>query len=829
MLCAETLAGIADPLLPELGLARTATPRQAGLAMLAGLLEPLDTAKQNEVSPRWLLPHQADAVARSRAVLERFGGVLVADGVGLGKTFIGLALAELEQRGGGDAVAVVPAALRREWEDAARRVAVSVAIHTHAELSRRVPSIPAATSLALVDEAHAFRNPATRRYDALARLAVGRRVALLTATPLNNSTSDLAALVHLFASRDRFREFGVADFWTALSGPDPSAASLALGAVSVCRTRRLVEESFPALRDAFPRRVLLPPVRYDLDATFGDRLDELLDALGGLVAGEARLERGAALIHLSLLRRLESSRSSLRRSLLRQRDFLAEWRRAREHGLTLRRRDFRAAFPRGEGDDAQLVFWPLLLADRGDDAAHVRQWREAVDRALDCLEGLDDHPDPKLAALESLLLGGELAGRKTIVFTEHRDTALYLQRRLRHRLRSIAVVGDTAYAGTSRLARAEALDAFAPASRRAARHSLLEADVLVATDVASEGLNLQDAAAVVNYDLPWNPVRVMQRVGRVERLGSPHARVYVAHLMPARGLERVARVLERLRAKLEDTGRTLGAEPDPLAALWWLDAGTPLPEAVERESWRRVAPFEARERWRALVQNSMSDAAGYRASGPGCPVGTPRHRSSHRGSPLVAAGVTGEAGRAGAGILLALEWPDGRHVPLPFTLGPGGELSRDPVALGELARRALDAEPVPANPGEFTSTLATVLPHARASLLALSAARRGTLITGAGRRAALEAVARRARSLARSRRDLTALGRAQASLATELPSGLDRALSRLVEERRDSNDLPDRIATLLERTLPPPAPDLCGTPRLVLVAAIALATKCASA
>jgi superfamily II DNA or RNA helicase len=797
--------------------------------MLTGLLEPLDTGERDEQPPRWLLPHQADAVARSRGVLERFGGVLVADGVGLGKTFIGLALAELERRAGGDAVAIVPAALRREWEDAMRRVSLSIAVHTHTELSRGVPSIPAATSLVLVDEAHAFRNPATRRYDALARLTAGRRVALLTATPLNNSTADLAALVHLFASRDQFREFGVADLCAAVTGPDPSVASLALGAVSVCRTRRLVEESFPELQGAFPRRVLLPPVRYDLDATFGNRLDELLDALGGLVAGDARLERGAALIHLSLLRRLESSRISLRRSLLRQRDFLSEWCRAREHGLILSRRDFGAAFPRGEGDDAQLVFWPLLLAERGHDAAHIRQWREAVDRALDCLEGLDDRPDPKLAALESLLLAGELSGRKTIVFTEHRDTALYLQRRLRNRLRSIAVVGDTAYAGASRLTRAEALDAFAPAARLAARRSLLEADVLVATDVASEGLNLQYAAAVVNYDLPWNPVRVMQRVGRVERLGSPHPRVYVAHLLPERGLERVARVLERLRTKLEDTGRTLGAEPDPLAALWWLEAGTPLPDALERESWRRVAPFEARERWRALVQRSIGDSAGCRAGGSPCPAVAPRRRSSRRDSPLVAAGVTSEAGSAGAGILLALEWPDGRRVPLPFTLGPRGELSRDPVALGDLARRALDADPLPAHPGDFTSALATVLPHARASLLTLSAARRGTLVAGPGRRAALEALTRRARVIARRRGDLTAIERAQAALASDLPAGVDRILARLVEQHRDAEDLAERIATLLERAAPPPPPDLGGTPRLVLIAATALATECASA
>lgn len=99
---------------PALSLAEVRTPAEAARATLAGLLEPLDTALVGEAMPDWLLPHQAEAVARARAILARFGGVLVADGVGLGKTYIALGLAAIERRRGGDAVAIVPAALRDE-------------------------------------------------------------------------------------------------------------------------------------------------------------------------------------------------------------------------------------------------------------------------------------------------------------------------------------------------------------------------------------------------------------------------------------------------------------------------------------------------------------------------------------------------------------------------------------------------------------------------------------------------------------------------------------------------------------------------------------------
>ncbi|OYV62999.1 MAG: hypothetical protein B7Z72_14600, partial [Gemmatimonadetes bacterium 21-71-4] len=286
-LCAETLAGIADPLFPALTLAETAAPPVAARAVLDGLLDPLDLPAGGEPLPSWLLPHQADAVHRCRAILRRFGGVLLADGVGVGKTFVALALAALEREEGGDAIAVVPAALRAEWQRASRDTGVPLTLCTHTQLGRGTPGPAAGASLVLVDEAHGFRNAATRRYGALADLTAGRRVALLTATPFNNSPADLAALVQLFAGRDRFRELGVPDLAAALRAPDRGAAGLALAAISVCRSRRLVRTRFPDLDAAFPRRHLVPVAEYDLDAVYAGALEPLLTALDRL-AGDLR-------------------------------------------------------------------------------------------------------------------------------------------------------------------------------------------------------------------------------------------------------------------------------------------------------------------------------------------------------------------------------------------------------------------------------------------------------------------------------------------------------------------------------------------------------------
>ena len=706
-------------------------------------------------------------------------------------------------------MAVVPAALRPEWALACRRTGVVVPLYTHTQLARGSPRLASRAHLVIVDEAHAFRNPATRRYAGLADLTAGRRVALLTATPLNNTPADIAALVRLFAGRDRFREFGVPDLPAALRAADPGSAMLALAAISVSRSRRLVQARFPDLASAFPSRRLTAPVEYDLDAAYAGALEPLLRSLAAFADATSAVERGAALLHLALLRRLESSRAAIRRTLRRHRMFLAQLADAAACGRRLSRREFHALFPRHDADDAQLVLLPMMLEGGAEAGAErIAERSAALEAALELVDGAEAAPDPKLAALITLL-DGELSGRKTIVFTEYRDTALYLARTLRRRFRLLAVTGRAAWAGADPVPRRVALDAFAPVSRHVPADPLLHAALLVATDVASEGMNLQDAAAVVNYDLPWNPVRVMQRVGRVDRLGALGRDVAVAHVVPAGGMRTLTGVLRRLRAKLDDAPRTIGVEPDPLASLWWLDRGRPLPEALETESWRRVEPFEAAERWRMIA---------------GPPERRPRLR------PLIAAGLATDGGGPALGVLLALEWPAGARVPLPFVVDAAGAVRQDGFALGQLAQRALRAAPLPTAATDFTCALATVLPHARSRLLSLSASRHGADATGPGRRRAVETLVRAAHRAEAARDDAASdtIARALAALRCELPEGLDRALEQLVDDGTRDVALAEAIGRRIATALPPHGPSLDGTPRLVLVAAIALVARCPS-
>src|SRR5207249_1618916 len=211
-----------------------------------------------------------------------------------------------------------------------------------------------------------------------------------------------------------------------------------------------------------------------------------------------------------------------------------------------------------DAGDTQLALFAILLeAGSGsappDDLAVTRDQR-AIARAQE---------DPKADALAALL--GQRPG-KTIVFVEAAATVRHLLRCLRGR-RVAGVVGETALFAGGPGGRAEALRAFAPLAQGAGPPpAALETDVLIATDLLSEGLNLQDAARVIHYDLPWTPARLAQRVGRIDRLGSPHARIETITFLPPPPLERALALEQRLAAKATAQRAAGAAQIEAIAA-----------------------------------------------------------------------------------------------------------------------------------------------------------------------------------------------------------------------------------------------------------------------
>jgi len=542
----EQLVPVAEPLAVALAPERAseAPPRSVVASAARALLDEPAVAQGTATWPAWLAPHQVPAAARLSAIIARHGGALLADEVGLGKSYVALAVALAR---GEPFALVVPAVLVAQWRDLLNRFGQhDVPILTHESLSVRgntLPPVPAHHRLVVIDEAHRFRNPDTNRYRSLARLVVGSRVLLVTATPIHNSAADLLHVLRLFLRDHALAALGVPSLRNAARREaDRSLAQAAVARVIVARSRDRVQRGY----DAGPVSMVFPRTTTEA-VRAGPAPDALLVDLAAGV-GSLRAGGGAApLLRLMLLRRLGSSLAAFRAALVRHGAYLDLATRAAAEGRALTPREFQRCFPRAAESDIQLVLFPLLLDGNGkpaplvDDARVVAKLRELLARA--------PAGDPKVEALETLLAAR--AG-KTIVFTDAQPTARYLLQRLRHR-RVAAVFGHVGRFASGDAHRQEVLRAFAPYAQGGSQPSAaLETDILIATDLLSEGLNLQDAERVVHYDLPWSPARLAQRVGRIDRLGSAHGSITTVTFLPSAPLARALAIEERLAKKIGD-------------------------------------------------------------------------------------------------------------------------------------------------------------------------------------------------------------------------------------------------------------------------------------
>src|SRR6266536_2632013 len=232
----EHLETPAEPLALLLGTETAAAPAAVAARAARALL---DLPEIPAGAPPWLAPHQAPAARRLTAIIARYGGAVLADAVGLGKSYVALAVARML---GGPFTLVVPAVLVDQWRALLHRLDIGARIITHESLSRptvRLSDSP--TPLFLIDEAHHFRNPETLRYRSLARVVVGARILLVTATPIHNRPADLFHLFRLFLRDHALAGLGIPSLRRAAAGDVPEATLAAVAArIVVARSRERV-------------------------------------------------------------------------------------------------------------------------------------------------------------------------------------------------------------------------------------------------------------------------------------------------------------------------------------------------------------------------------------------------------------------------------------------------------------------------------------------------------------------------------------------------------------------------------------------------------------
>jgi superfamily II DNA or RNA helicase len=513
IIVAEALAAVPEPLLTALHPGAPA-PSSAVARALAASLRP---EEERDSSPAWLLEHQRRSFRRVLAALRRYGGALLTDPVGSGKTFVALAVAAaLNPRG--STACLVPATLVPQWRSVAARLGVRVSVASHQQASRG--RLPVGTrGLVIVDESHHFRNPHTHRYHCVAPWLIGRPTLLVTATPVVNRLEDLAHQLLLGVRDDALLADGLISLQAALTAGDGCAA---LG-------RLVIEE--PAVGGRPDRVSRLSPADERECAAVAQAL-AWIDRLSLSCHPST-----AALVRGTLRRAAGSSPAALHGALRRYRTLLFHARDAAQSGRALGRAELRRLA--GELQD-QVVLWELLEETGGEIELDLTDL-ERIDVLIGAAAEATRAPDAKLERLQAILADG----RPTIVFVSRRETVRHLWERLGGP--PIAwCTGERAGLGRSAVPRAVVLAWF-----RTTGSSSTGPDptCLVVTDVAAEGLDLQRAARVVHYDLPWTPMRLEQREGRAVRLGSAHREVEVVRFGLPELLERTLRLGQALTRK----------------------------------------------------------------------------------------------------------------------------------------------------------------------------------------------------------------------------------------------------------------------------------------
>lgn len=610
-------------------------------------------------------------------IAHRYNGALLCDGVGLGKTFIGLMVIERLLFERKRVALIVPKAARADvWEAKLRRFLPDVrghfsnlVIYNHTDLLRGgeypelIQEVADKVDAIIIDEAHHFRNIASDRSKKLFDIADSKQVFLLTATPVNNSLYDLMHLIEYFSRRvagyfsdaplgihtlrGHFRKMedalqAIVDGSKSDVEIDPIAAERVLAgdqlfqSLVVQRSRAYVRQSLANQggRDvAFPDRKPPQVASYSLKKTYGKLLDQLEEAfqpdnpllrlaiyyplnykrkpvdLESLEPKERErqgLELGrqaqiVGLIRTLLLKRFESSavafESTCEDLLLKLLYFVEihnpksarRWR--DQHADLLARLDehVRGRWGNGDEEDYDEDIIPEEFKKKIE-KLNEREYNttemildtmldlDVLARFLDELADFSPAGDDKLQVLLGLMRHDPVLSRhKVLIFTEYRDTARYLAAQFQAAgIDAVAEVDSQSKNGISATVRA-----FAPyynecSSAQLAAEGVPETRVLIATDILAEGLNLQDATCIINYDLHWNPVRLMQRIGRVDRRldRETEARITADHpeteairgtvllwnFLPPGELNRILSLYERVTHKTLRISKTFGIE-----------------------------------------------------------------------------------------------------------------------------------------------------------------------------------------------------------------------------------------------------------------------------
>ena len=596
-----------------------------------------------------LYEFQKDGVKSVIGKLRQHNGCILADSVGLGKTYTALAVIKYFEQENDRVLVLCPRKLYENWslyqasnghiQNPFPQDRFSYTLLAHTDLSRD-SGMSGSVNLAgfnwasynfvVIDESHNFRNSDGLRYQKLLReiIAAGShtKVLMLSATPVNTSLIDLRNQIYLMTEgrEDDYRaSLGVGNIGNMMASAqrqfkewesDKEERSKRdkgvlleklgsdflrlLGGVSIARSRRHIEQSYAAEMERigrFPTHATpvnsYPPT--DLNGILSYK--ELADSIemfklsvyqpSKYISDPVRLaeleqtqrirnfnqqDRERFLVGMmrtNFLKRLESSAHSLTLTLNRTigkidvlTDKIERYQDRTRNGIALASVD---VMPDDDDDDEEFFVnrglrpYQLMELDFTRWLIDLRDDRATLTKVLNEVTAITPERDGKLREIKAAIREKAVspANRKLLVFTTFKDTALYLYDNLSTFARELGiniamVAGDKTLTASGSHTFNAILTNFAPVARNRGDSREPEIDLLIATDCISEGQNLQDCDTVLNYDIHWNPVRLIQRFGRIDRIGSRNPSVHMLNYWPTSDMGVYLRLETRVQARM---------------------------------------------------------------------------------------------------------------------------------------------------------------------------------------------------------------------------------------------------------------------------------------
>ena len=528
------------------------------------------------------LRYQEQAVIQALKKLEEYNGVFLADVVGLGKTFI---TAQLLQQIRAGILVICPPVLKDYWEESLLSFRVPAQVESLGKLEHILRRGLDRFDYVVIDEAHRFRNEATQSYADLLDICRGKKVILVTATPLNNTIEDIFAQLKLFQAPKNSTIPGIPNLERFFNRLKKRFANLEKGDPEY---RQVITEVSKEIREKILKHVMVRRTRSDVTSHFEDDMKsqnlvfpEMEDPQKIVYHFEGRVEsifnrtiqlfqeffyaRYIPLLYyvgkkrLSefekqqqrnvggfmksiLVKRLESSfyafKKSIDRFVVSYEQFIQMFKTGNVYISKkinvyelLNNDDIETLEKYVEEERAQKYdakdFNEKFLADLQHDL-------EALQKVRELWRDVDE--DPKLDQFIHDLNGNRtLKNKKIVVFTESKESGEYLYENLQPHLPG-KVMFFSSQGGMREkdavIKPSRARDLIKENYDPTQKEQTDDIQVLITTDVLAEGINLHRANILINYDLPWNPTRVLQRAGRINRLGTQHTRIFIFNFFP---------------------------------------------------------------------------------------------------------------------------------------------------------------------------------------------------------------------------------------------------------------------------------------------------------